>query len=125
MSFGLVPTYKPLPEKLRLGFSNIHDLGIFAKEKIKAGANLGMSHLKLGEKIIRTPLGGFLNHADDPNCSKTKLRYTNEDISKNKFNYVAWNLIVIKDIQVDEELTVKYEWYKPTAEVAQICNVIF
>ena len=78
-----------------------------------------MSHLKLGEKIIRTPLGGFLNHADDPNCSKTKLRYTNEDISKNKFNYVAWNLIVIKDIQVDEELTVKYEWYKPTAEVAR------
>jgi|TARA_R100001530_G_scaffold16131_1_gene14261 SET domain-containing protein len=119
MSFGLVPTYRPLPEKLRLGFSNIHDLGIFAKEKIKAGANLGMSHLKLGEKIIRTPLGGFLNHADDPNCSKTKLRYTNEDISKNKFNYVAWNLIVIKDIQVDEELTVKYEWYKPTAEVAR------
>ena len=41
------------------------------------------------------------------------------NVSKNKFYYVAWNLIVIKDIQVDEELTVKYEWYKPTAEVAR------
>ena len=24
--------------------------------------NLGMTHLKLGSQIIRTPLGGFINH---------------------------------------------------------------
>ena len=43
MSFGLVPTYRPLPLNLRLGFSKIDDIGLFAKEKIAKGANLGMS----------------------------------------------------------------------------------
>ena len=113
MSFGLVPTYRPLPLNLRLGFSKIDDIGVFAKEKIERGANLGMSHVKLGSKIIRTPLGGFLNHSDTPNCQRTKLRFTNEDDPKIKFDYVAWNLVAIDDIKVDEELTVKYEWYTP------------
>ena len=106
-------TYRPLPNNLRLGFSKIHDLGVFAKEKIEKGTNLGMSHLKLGSRIIRTPLGGFLNHSEDPNCHKAKLRFTNEDDPKITFHYVVWNLVTIKDIKVDEELTIKYEWYKP------------
>ena len=110
-------TYRPLPSDLRLGFSKIHDLGVFAKEKIERGRNLGMSHLKLGTRIIRTPLGGFLNHSEDPNCQRAKLRYTNEDDPKIKFDYVVWNLIAIKDIKIDEELTVKYEWYKPIERV--------
>jgi SET domain-containing protein len=83
MSFGLVPTYRPLPLILRLGFSKIHDLG------------------------------GFLNHSNTPNCQRTKLRYTNEDDPKIKFDYVAWNLVAIENIKEGEELTVKYEWYTP------------
>ena len=114
MSFGAVPTYRPLPTNLRLGFSKIDDIGLFAKEKIEKGTNLGMSHIKIGERIIRTPLGGFLNHANIPNCHKTKLRYTSHDNPLIKFDYVAWNLVAIEDIEVDEELTVKYEWYTPT-----------
>ena len=113
MSFGLIPTYRPLPLNLRLGFSKIHDLGVFAKEKIERAHNFGMSHIKLGSKIIRTPLGGFLNHSNTPNCQRTKLRYTNEDDPKIKFDYVIWNLMVIEDIKEGEELTVKYEWYTP------------
>ena len=113
MSFGLVPTYRPLPSNLRLGFSKIDDLGVFAKEKIEKGTNFAMSHLKLGSRIIRTPLGGFLNHSDTPNCQRTKLRFTNEDDPKIKFDYVAWNLVAIDDIKDGEELTVKYEWYTP------------
>ena len=35
--------YKPLPKNLRLGFSDIHDIGIFAKEGIAQGTNLGMT----------------------------------------------------------------------------------
>ena len=116
MSFGLIPTYRPLPPNLRLGFSKIHDIGLFAKEKIEKGANLGRSHIKLGSEIIRTPLGGFLNHSDNPNCHKTKLRFTNQDDAKIKFDYVVWNLVAIKDIEIDEELTVKYEWYTPVAK---------
>ena len=97
--------YKPLPENLRLGFSDIHDIGVFAKEKIENGQNLGMSHLKVGSELIRTPLGGFNNHSDRPNCTKAKLRYTN-------FDYVKWNLVALKDIKKDEELTVEYTFYK-------------
>ena len=109
--------YKPLPDNLQISCSPIQGMGIFAKEKIAKGTNLGMSHLKLGSRIIRTPLGGFLNHSDDPNCFKTKLRFTNEDDPKVKFDYVLWNLMVIEDIKEGEELTVKYEWYTPRERV--------
>ena len=59
--------YKPLPKELRLGFSDIHDIGVFAKEVIPQGTNFGMTHLQFGKTLIRTPLGGFLNHSDNPN----------------------------------------------------------
>ena len=109
--------YKPLPDSLQISCSPIQGMGIFAKKKIEKGTNLGMSHLKLGSRIIRTPLGGFLNHSETPNCYKTKLRFTNEDDPKVKFDYVLWNLMVIEDIKEGEELTVKYEWYKPVERV--------
>ena len=57
-------TYKPLPKELRLGFSDIHDIGVFAKEKIWLGHDFGISHLKVGDQLFRTPLGGFINHSD-------------------------------------------------------------
>ena len=103
-------SYRPLPKDVRLGFSDIHDVGLFAKKDIEKGHNCGMTHLKIGERLIRTPLGGFLNHADDANCFKTALRYTCEDDSK--INYKIWNLVAIKDIKDGEELTVKYTFYK-------------
>ena len=103
-------SYKPLPPEVRLGFSDIHDVGLFAKKDIEKGHNFGMTHLKIGEKLIRTPLGGFLNHADDANCFKTALRYTCEEDSK--INYKIWNLVAIKDIKEGKELTVKYTFYK-------------
>ena len=109
--------YRPLPANLRLGFSDIEGIGAFAKEKIERGKNLGMSHAKIGSRIIRTPLGGFLNHSETPNCHKTKLRFTNEDDPDLKYSYTIWNLVVIEDIKTDEELTVKYEWYKPVERV--------
>ena len=100
--------YKPLPKELRLGFSDIHDIGVFAKQLIPAATNLGMTHLQFGETLSRTPLGGFLNHSDDPNCEKAKLKFTND---KN-FLFNKWNLITIKDIKEGEELTLKYTFYK-------------
>ena len=44
--------YKPLPDNLRLGFYDIHDIGLFAKEGIAQGTNLGMTHLKLDLKLL-------------------------------------------------------------------------
>ena len=99
--------YKPLPKELRLGFSDIHDIGLFAKEGIGQGTNLGLSHVKIEDTIIRTPLGGFINHSNDANCVKVELRMTNE-----KFNYKKWNLVTLQDIKEGEELTVRYTFYK-------------
>ena len=63
--------YKPLPKNLTLGESEIHDIGLFAREDIKRVHELGISHIQVGVDLYRTPLGGFINHSDTPNCIKT------------------------------------------------------
>ena len=95
--------YKPLPNELRLGFSDIHDIGLFAKEKIKIDYDLGVSHLEVGNDLFRTPLGGFINHSETPNCTKTIVRMP---------NYKVWRLITLDNIKEGEELTLKYTFYK-------------
>ena len=103
--------YKPLPKELRLGFSDIHDIGVFAKQFIPMTTNFGMTHLKFGETLIRTPLGGFLNHSDNPNCEKVKLTFTNED-HQPSYVFSKWNLVTLKNIKEGEELTLTYTFYK-------------
>ena len=44
--------------------------------------------------------------------SLAKLRF-----SEDGCHYTFWNLIAIKDIKPKEELTLKYEWYKPVERV--------
>tara|TARA_R110000824_G_scaffold388659_1_gene584312 strand:+ start:380 stop:694 length:315 start_codon:yes stop_codon:yes gene_type:complete len=101
--------YKPLPESLTIKQSGIDGLGLFAKEGIAQGKNLGMTHIKLNGNMVRTPLGGFINHSDDANVVKVELLMTNE--GKIKFNYKKWNLVALRDIKKGEELTVKYTFY--------------
>ena len=98
--------YKPLPDSLTIKQSGINGLGLFAKEGIGQGTNFGMSHVEIEDKIIRTPLGGFINHSSDANCVKVELHMTNE-----KFDYKKWNLVVLQDIKEGEELTVRYTFY--------------
>ena len=95
--------YKPLPNSLVIQSSGINGQGLFAKQNIPARENLGITHIKLGEKIIRTPLGGFINHSDDPNCTKSHT-FIND--------YKQWNLFTVKDIKAGEELTLEYSFYK-------------
>jgi len=99
--------YKPLPESLTISPSGIDGLGLFAKEGIGQGTNLGLSHLKIDETLFRTPLGGFINHSDKHNCVKVELRMTNE-----KFDYKKWNLVTLQDVKEGEELTTQYTFYK-------------
>ena len=54
--------YKPLPDSLTIKTSKVNGLGLFAKEFIQVGTNFGVSHYKLKDSIMRTPLGGFVNH---------------------------------------------------------------
>ena len=100
--------YKPLPESLTIKTSKVNGLGLFTKESIDHGTNLGTTHIKIGNTIIRTPLGGFINHASEPNCVKAELHpngYKDETFKK------KWNLITIKDIEAGEELTLRYTFY--------------
>ena len=103
--------YKPLPDSLTIQTSKVNGLGLFAKENIVQGTNLGMSHLKIKDVIFRTPLGGFINHSNDPNCVKAELKMTNDDLKGNQYHYKKWNLITIKDITKGEEITVRYTFY--------------
>ena len=96
--------YKPLPDSLTIKSSNISGLGLFATEGIGQGTNLGTTHIKVKDEIIRTPLGGFINHAEDNNCTKVDLR--DERYTK------KWNLMTLRNIKEGEELTLKYTFYK-------------
>ena len=104
-------TYRPLPESLTIKQSEINGLGLFARKGIAQGANLGMSHVLIGSGIIRTPMGGFINHSDDANTVKVELRINNEDDPLLKVATKKWNLVAIRDIKEGEELTVRYTFY--------------
>ena len=95
--------YKPLPESLTIKQSGINGLGLFADQKVMQGTNFGVSHYKLNGDIIRTPLGGFINHSNTPNVVKVELK-------DNK--YKKWNLVTLKDIEEGEEITTRYTFYK-------------
>ena len=103
--------YKPLPESLTIQQSGIDGLGLFAKEGIAQGTNLGMTHLKLNGNIFRTPLGGFINHSNTANVVKVELLMTNQDKPNLKFDYKKWNLVTLRDIKKGEELTIRYTFY--------------
>ena len=102
--------YKPLSKGLRIEKSKIQGFGLFTLFFLKQGTNLGTSHIKIKDELIRTPLGGFVNHSDDPNCVKTKLHTD---------NYIKYNLVTIKDIAGGDELTVKYTFYNMSSNGSQ------
>ena len=101
--------YKPLPDSLTIKQSGIDGLGLFATKGIAQGTNLGMTHIKLNGNMVRTPLGGFINHSNTPNVVKVELLMTNE--GGIKFHYKKWNLITLRDIKEGEEVTVRYTFY--------------
>ena len=103
--------YKPLPQNLTLGESEIHDIGLFAKKDIKRGHNFGISHIQIGKELIRTPLGGFINHSDKPNCVKVESVTRQRVTPLYDHDFTKWDLVTIKDIEVGEELTVSYTFY--------------
>ena len=91
--------YKPLPDYITIRESPIAGLGLFATKRIPAGTYIGIIHIindDHPEGIIRTPLGGFGNHSDTPNCFKIKFGQTK-----------TW-MGAIRDIEPDEEITWKY-----------------
>jgi len=101
--------YKPLPNSLTIKQSGINGLGLFSQKGIAQGAHLGTTHIKIEndekeDEIFRTPLGGFINHSDDPNVMKIELH---DDRYKKR-----WDLVALRNIKEGEELTVRYTFYK-------------
>ena len=90
--------YQPLPREVQIKMSKIHGEGLFAKEDIDDNTKIGLGWLIVGPELIRTPLGGFVNHSDEPNTIK---------IQKDNRYY----LYTIRDIKKGEELTLKYTFY--------------
>ena len=83
--------YRALPPELHVKDSPVAGQGLFAKEDIDAMMYLGISHVVVDEDIMRTPLGGFVNHSEDPNCVKW---YEEEDWGKEAQIDVVFNGIV-------------------------------
>ena len=100
--------YKPLPESLTIKQSGINGLGLFADQDINKVTNLGTTHIKIDDTIIRTPLGGFINHSNTPNCTKAEVRTTAETLLIDK----KWKLVTTQDIKKGAELMLKYTFYK-------------
>tara|TARA_Y100000310_G_scaffold155187_1_gene154655 strand:+ start:997 stop:1290 length:294 start_codon:yes stop_codon:yes gene_type:complete len=95
--------YKPLPDYLIIKDSPIDGQGIFTTEKIESNTIIGITHHAASHSengFIRTPLGGFGNHSDDPNCFKLLM------------DPETWWIGAKRDIEPGEELTWYYTFYK-------------
>ena len=97
--------YKPLPDGLIIKGSVIEGQGLFTTKELAVGCNLGASHYRIDKEFIRTPLGGFINHSDTPNCGRSQIRI--------KPGLDKWNIIVVEKIPAGSELTLKYIMYDP------------
>ena len=96
--------YRPLPDYLTIKESDIEGLGLFATEDISDGSSLGISHYQLeGIPLLRTPIGGFYNHSENPNCKKEAMKCVNG-------HYFI--LTAIRDIKAGEEILVSYTLYE-------------
>ena len=100
-------SYRPLPYGLEVQPSRIHGFGLFSSRHLREGTIIGVSHVKHGgfpDGYIRTQLGGFYNHSEEPNCvlSTTVLEQSKTIVKLLK---------TIKPIVPGDELTCRYTLY--------------
>jgi len=96
--------YRPLPDYITIQNSEIDGLGLFATDDIDKEHIIGITHIEdqeFANGYSRTPLGGFYNYSDTPNC---------ESIVYNRY----LKLKTLRVINSGEELTVKYNLYNST-----------
>ena len=94
-------TYRPLPDIVHLDYSPIEGMGVFAKFDLDGKICIGITHVAPIKKDLgrqRTPLGGFINHSDNPNCFiVVETEYS--------------RMYTVRPIMQGEELTVYYTGY--------------
>ena len=95
--------YNPLPDEVCIKESPVHGHGIFPLKNIKKNTDLGATHIKVPLILtyIRTPLGGFINHSEKPNCVL--------DCTQDWDDYLIYNIITKRAIAEGEELLLDYE----------------
>ena len=133
--------YRPLPNELTIKNSPIEGLGLFANQDIKKHSFIGVTHVRdeqFENKYIRTPIGGFYNHSNDPNVIRMvsdilpKLNFgdqidptkSTQELKKgennveNSFYHLQEKsdakymfLITVKDIKTGEEIKANYNLY--------------
>ena len=133
--------YRPLPDGLTIKNSPIEGLGLFATNDIKKNTFIGVTHIRdeqFENKYIRTPLGGFYNHSNnptvmrmvsdslptlkfgdliDPNANAKKIKDGKNDRENLFYNLNEKSdakymfMVSIKDIKAGEELTANYNLY--------------
>jgi SET domain-containing protein len=104
--------YRPLPESLTISTNNRltaetgrRQLGLYAAMNIPKGTILGITHFPNNDcqdGLIRTPLGGFFNHSENPNVEIISL----DDGIR--------HMHTLKDIKGNDEITATYTTYNPT-----------
>ena len=129
--------YKPLPNFLTIKKSPIEGLGLYATKNIKANSFIGLTHIQdkdFENDYIRTPLGRFYNHSNEPNVRRIvsdilpKLKCgdpNDESLDAEKIPDGKANrenlypkvegkymfIVSAKDIKSGEELTANYNLY--------------
>ena len=129
--------YRPLPDELIIKKSPIEGLGLYSTKDIKANIFIGVTHIfdeKFENNYIRTPLGGFYNHSNEPNVQRMitnilpKLKFADQAPpieDKNEIKNIEGSrenmypklyarfmyMISIRDIKAGEELTANYNLY--------------
>ena len=102
--------YRPLPDGLTIKESNVQGLGLFATKDFEADVVLGIVHIQnknFPHGYIRTALGAFYNHSNDPNCVNVKGFWHQLPVCY---------LRTIRSIKSGEELTAKYTLYNDFKE---------
>ena len=98
--------YSPLPPFLTVKQSGIHGNGLFSLTAILPSVDVGITHvynLYFPNKWIRTPLGGFYNHSETPNC-----RLVNDTLEDGT---AIKRIVTLQHITPYEELTCSYSLY--------------
>ena len=97
--------YRPLPDGLTIKESNVQGLGLFATQNFDPDTVLGIVHINnknFPHGYIRTALGAFYNHSEDPNCNTLKGFWHQIPVVY---------LVTKKSIKNGDELTAKYTLY--------------
>jgi len=104
-SINSIIMYRPLPDGLTIKESNVQGLGLFATQDFDADVVLGIVP-KLDKNFphgaIRTALGTFYNHSEDPNCKNIRGYWHQKPVCY---------LVTIRPIKAGEEFTAKYTLY--------------